>query len=211
MTYYPTLDEDLARAKEMLAEGTPEEESLARLPATIRRAGGGTIFGKDIYAAYKLLESFVAAIEDYQRSFALYYKASMALMDAYKRTHPDVPDLVWPAATAVNVWASGEIEALRAKLDAAEIGLGTLQEQKARLQAEAEAMRQQILDVQRRAEDAERENEDVQIWNERLRATLPADPFDHNAECRFCDEQGEHADDCVWLRAQPLKPQEPPR
>jgi hypothetical protein len=24
-------------------------------------------------------------------------------------------------------------------------------------------------------------------------------PFDHNAECRFCDEQGMHAIDCPWL------------
>jgi len=25
------------------------------------------------------------------------------------------------------------------------------------------------------------------------------DPFDHNAECRFCDEQGAHRADCEWL------------
>jgi len=24
-------------------------------------------------------------------------------------------------------------------------------------------------------------------------------PFDHNAECRFCDEQAAHAADCPWL------------
>lgn len=27
------------------------------------------------------------------------------------------------------------------------------------------------------------------------------DPFDHNAECTFCDEQGAHAADCSWLLA----------
>jgi len=25
------------------------------------------------------------------------------------------------------------------------------------------------------------------------------DPFDHNGECRFCDEQGMHRADCPWL------------
>jgi hypothetical protein len=25
------------------------------------------------------------------------------------------------------------------------------------------------------------------------------DPFDHNAECTFCDEQGMHRADCPWL------------
>lgn len=24
-------------------------------------------------------------------------------------------------------------------------------------------------------------------------------PWDHNAECRFCDEQGVHAVDCPWI------------
>ena len=26
-------------------------------------------------------------------------------------------------------------------------------------------------------------------------------PFDHNAECRFCDEQAMHRADCPWLMA----------
>lgn len=43
MPYYDTIDEDLARAKRIL--------------------DNGTIYGADIYAAYKLLESFVAEIE----------------------------------------------------------------------------------------------------------------------------------------------------
>jgi hypothetical protein len=25
------------------------------------------------------------------------------------------------------------------------------------------------------------------------------DPFDHNAECTFCDEQGMHTADCPWI------------
>ena len=28
---------------------------------------------------------------------------------------------------------------------------------------------------------------------------LPDNPFDANAECRFCDEQAGHAADCPWL------------
>lgn len=45
MSYYDTFEEDVTRAKEILAED------------------GETILGKDIYAAYKLLESFVAEFE----------------------------------------------------------------------------------------------------------------------------------------------------
>lgn len=29
--------------------------------------------------------------------------------------------------------------------------------------------------------------------------TPPPDPFDHNGECRFCDEPAGHAADCSWL------------
>jgi hypothetical protein len=110
VTYYPTIEEDLKRAKEILEKGaaTPQPTSdrrskwcedgkdaeshgwcsnrdssethcgcaCHRLPtrnlATITAwlAGvsevGGTIYGGDTYAAYKLLESFVAEIERLQ-------------------------------------------------------------------------------------------------------------------------------------------------
>lgn len=67
MTYYPTLDEDLARAKEILAKGKAEADN-EDLPEAVRawlasQHGGGTIYGADIYAAYMLLKSFVAEIE----------------------------------------------------------------------------------------------------------------------------------------------------
>lgn len=157
MSYYSTIDEDLACAKEILAKTWEERPGLVNpLPM---------IWGADIYAAYKLLESFVAEIErlradrklavdflcevgdaltgterwqgsladarqllaahfeqhaalvveieDYRSSFALYDKASTALMQAYKAAHPDVPENVWPDATKVNVWAEAEIERLR--------------------------------------------------------------------------------------------------
>jgi len=64
------------------------------------------------------LEARLKELADYQSSFALYYKASMALMDAYKATHPATPDLVWPDATAVNLWAAGELQHLRERLTA---------------------------------------------------------------------------------------------
>jgi hypothetical protein len=60
LTYYPTLAEDLRRAKEILEEGKAEPSNLP-MPDHINF--GGTIFGKDTYAAYKLLESFVEQIE----------------------------------------------------------------------------------------------------------------------------------------------------
>ena len=31
------------------------------------------------------------------------------------------------------------------------------------------------------------------------------DPFDHNGECIYCDEQGEHQKNCPWLVAHPTK------
>lgn len=51
-------------------------------------------------------------VRDYDRSFDLYHKASMDLMHAYKRAHPDVPANVWPDVGRVNAWA---VEKLRAR------------------------------------------------------------------------------------------------
>lgn len=71
MTYYPTLEEDLARAKAILKEGRPRLEDFEEIDPQLRQENlrvrlleaGGHIYGKDIYAAYKLLESFVEQIE----------------------------------------------------------------------------------------------------------------------------------------------------
>jgi hypothetical protein len=69
MSYYPTLDEDLARAKEILAKGKAAHDEVAYLQESVKAAAlpGGAIYGADTYAAYKLLESFVAEIERLQR------------------------------------------------------------------------------------------------------------------------------------------------
>ena len=70
MPYYPTLEEDVARAKEILAKGQPSTWEKANFTPDVvealRQVGGGTIYGGDVYAAYKLLESFVQAIEQLQ-------------------------------------------------------------------------------------------------------------------------------------------------
>lgn len=34
------------------------------------------------------------------------------------------------------------------------------------------------------------------------RELLTRSPWDHNAECVYCDEQGEHAPRCWWARGQ---------
>jgi hypothetical protein len=59
MPYYDTIADDVKRAKEILARGKPSSEGL---PPGIE-ATGGTIFGGDTYAAYKLLESFIEVVE----------------------------------------------------------------------------------------------------------------------------------------------------
>ena len=68
MSYYPTLTEDIERAKVILEKGRAEiargDQWLAPgVSEALLKSNGGTIWGADIYAAYKLLESFVEAIE----------------------------------------------------------------------------------------------------------------------------------------------------
>ena len=77
MSYYPTLEEDLERAREILAKGKVREADLEvggfQLSETAKTAiiqTSGTIYGADVYAAYKLLESFVEEIEKLQRTAA---------------------------------------------------------------------------------------------------------------------------------------------
>ncbi len=60
MPYYDTIDDDVKRAKEILARGKAEPPDLP-MPEHVHF--GGTIFGGDTYAAYKLLESFVEVVE----------------------------------------------------------------------------------------------------------------------------------------------------
>lgn len=87
MTYYPTLDEDLQRAKEILDRGRElptggfESRSVERRLAV--SSAGGHIYGGDTYAAYKLLESFVTEIWRLRADVALARRAPC------KDFHPD--------------------------------------------------------------------------------------------------------------------------
>jgi hypothetical protein len=60
MPYYETLQEDIDRAKQILAEGRAEAPGIPELEGWKM---GGTIYGKDTFAAYQLLASFVEVIE----------------------------------------------------------------------------------------------------------------------------------------------------
>lgn len=69
MSYYPTIDEDIERAKRILEVGKMTEHelgSLKSLPEDRRKQiieNSGSIYIADSHAAYKLLESFVEEIE----------------------------------------------------------------------------------------------------------------------------------------------------
>lgn len=66
MSYYDTIEEDLARAKTILKDGkaiVPDGTFDEEIAALVFNTSGGAIYGKDNYAAYKLLESFVQEIE----------------------------------------------------------------------------------------------------------------------------------------------------
>ena len=82
MPYYDTIEADLRRAKEILAKGDHRAELEHELTDgglrhfedasknELRKTRSGAISGADIYAAYKLLESFVAEIERLRAAYA---------------------------------------------------------------------------------------------------------------------------------------------
>lgn len=67
MSYYDTIAEDLTRAKAILEKGKPHGADPAIDYPTGTLGAARTIYGADIYAAYKLLESFVEEIERLQK------------------------------------------------------------------------------------------------------------------------------------------------
>jgi hypothetical protein len=77
--YYPTIEEDLQRAKEILERGKAEPPDQHE---TQHASTGGTIYGGDIYAAFKLLESFVAEIERLQGEVLVLGEWKEAVIDA---------------------------------------------------------------------------------------------------------------------------------
>jgi hypothetical protein len=71
MSYYPTLDEDLQRAKAILAKGRDGVTPLEGIDGpVVISLGGASISGGDIYVAYRLLDGFVEAIEQYRAAIA---------------------------------------------------------------------------------------------------------------------------------------------
>jgi regulator of replication initiation timing len=156
MTYYPTLDEDLARAREILAKGQ-------RDVALVQNMGGEAIYGNDIYAAYRLLESFVAELTQFLQLFSDYedpcvcYEDALARFNLMKEREGKLYDQLGTLREQ-NHRVIKEREQLQAEATA-------LREQNDRLRERANWQVEQTLAIQRRAEDAEREIE-------RLRATL---------------------------------------
>lgn len=51
--------------------------------------------------------------DDFDKSHELYHRASMSLMHAYKRAHPEVPENIWPDVTKVSIWAAELIEKMK--------------------------------------------------------------------------------------------------
>lgn len=93
MPYYDTIEEDLARAKAILAKGE----------AAHGRDVAGTIYGGDIYAASKLLESFVTEIERVHTLIREFKQAERAVgqISAKDPLFPAVADKLWNAIDAV--------------------------------------------------------------------------------------------------------------
>lgn len=93
MPYHDSIDEDLARATQIVAEGksAPEDRPDWMTDHQWDQLASGAICGKDTYAAYKLLESFVAEIEKLREGLC---RAGAVLDDAAEIAgRNDVPQL----------------------------------------------------------------------------------------------------------------------
>lgn len=98
MPYYNTLAEDLERAEAILREGKLSladlVEQMPVLSPELQQQmidQSGTIYGKDIYAAYKLLESFVAELKP---------RVAEPVCSRCHGPHPydtSIPSVVWNA------------------------------------------------------------------------------------------------------------------
>ena len=90
MTYYETLEEDLKRAKQILADGKLKPEDVDDIPEELRQGfidHSGSINVIDIYAAYKILESLVQKIENTEKHtyYMVRHKATGEFMPELKR------------------------------------------------------------------------------------------------------------------------------
>jgi len=123
VSYYPTLDEDLARAKAILAKGQPSPQEQANFTPEViealRKVGNRTISGADIYAAYKLLESFVAEIESLRQECDAQRRAANHWFTEANRDHNDLEHLraAMQASTETLETTTAELVAIHAEID----------------------------------------------------------------------------------------------
>jgi hypothetical protein len=119
-----------------------------------------------------------AKIADYTHSFELYHTASMALMHAYKRAHPEVPEDVWPDATQVNVWAAEQIDEVE------------------RLQREVSEQEKVLVFAEAKIAKLERESADLKVEHTRavLRYTAKGYAAGENTDAKHWRERAEAAE-----------------
>jgi hypothetical protein len=99
MSYYPSLAEDIARAKEILANGRAGDQPSWMSDEEWARLSGGTIYGADLYAAYKLLETFVQKLDlpaDHYNALATRLERHARILQEMSGPHPnsDVIDVL---------------------------------------------------------------------------------------------------------------------
>jgi hypothetical protein len=129
MSYYDTIDDDVKRAKEILERGKPAHDEVAYLAEPMRVAAlgnGGAIHGADIYAAYKLLESFVAEIEQLRPAYSVAARLVGTLQARVEDLEKESDDAGkgWAECIALN-------KQLMAEVAAAERALAREQERRA--------------------------------------------------------------------------------
>ena len=107
MSYYPTLDEDLARAKAILAK----RSHPALLPKFLDTT--------DVADAYKLLESFVAEIESLRQECDAQRRAANHWFTEANRDHNDLEHLraAMQASTETLETTTAELVAIHAEID----------------------------------------------------------------------------------------------
>ena len=178
MTYYPTLDDDdLARAKVMLATG-----HKAKPP--------------DIHAAYRLLESFVAAIEQFQRDqrmLATILRNTVVAItdnDDWEGSAADAVDLLITHVAALNGLLA-ENEQLRAGLDTAASSAVALQRTLVQCQVQVARQREELAKANETVETLRAAAETVErLQADRITAIT--------ARCGVC---GAYCDDITVERA----------
>lgn len=143
MPYYPTIDEDLQRARQILDEG----RSAGAIGGQGLEFCDGIIYGKDIYAAYQLLKSFVEEIDKFFGLFSDHEDPCQSF---------DQAEAIWNMLKARETKLHSEITKLEQESDDCGKGWGEALVLVRRLEQELVDSHHQILEQQARAERAER-------------------------------------------------------